>query len=324
MRAVHVVPLVLVAALAACGSPSPTPDVAHPVVTGNAAELSRIVTGPQAHFWPRPSPDGSMLLLHVRDDSKLGDDRFSIVKVDINKPGRTLVSERAAGEASWYPDNSNFVYVTTRTGTSRLVRSSIAGNASGMTFLTPSTAGEYETTPDVSADGKKIAFVTTLDRPKPGQKDFVGTHTLATINTDGSSFTIFAEGEYPRWSPDGKRLAYERLVGQHRQIFTIDLSFGGQVTQLTSGEEFNNEFPAWSSDGKYLAYVSTRDGARNIWAMHSDGTQQTQLTRGKNDDDHPSWSSDGYLYFSSKAAGNYEIWRIRPLLGGPVASGSGF
>ncbi|MDE3126684.1 MAG: PD40 domain-containing protein, partial [Gemmatimonadota bacterium] len=91
---------------------------------------------------------------------------------------------------------------------------------------------------------------------------------------------------------------------------------GGQVSQLTTGD-YNNTLPTWSPDGQWLAYASDREaGHRSIWAMKADGTSQTELTRGTSDDDEPAWSSDGYIYFSSKAAGNYEIWRIKPLLGG--------
>lgn len=310
----------LLVGLAACASAPPQPAITHPVVTGNAAELTRIVSGPEQRFWPRPSPDGTKLLLNVRDDSKIGNDRFSIDKVDVGKPGRTLVSQGDASSGNWYPDNSTFVYYTTRTGSARLVRSSVAGNAAGMTFLTPSPAGQYEMFPDVSTDGKRIVFQTSLDQPRyngKGQRDpnQVLTPTIATINADGSSFTIYTTGEHPRFSPDGKKIAYDLASGRYHQIFIIDISFGGQVSQLTTGD-YNNTLPSWSPDGQWLTYASDRDGGhRSIWAMKADGTSQTELTRGTSDDDEPAWSSDGYIYFSSKSAGNYEIWRIKPLLG---------
>lgn len=318
MRIVSVSPLVLVV-LAACASMPAVQAPSHPVVTGNAAELTRIVSGPEQRFWPRPSPDGQMLLLNVRDDSKAGNDRFSIDKVDVGKPGRTLVSQGDASSGNWYPDNATFVYYTTRMGSPRLVRSSVAGNAAGMTFLTPSPAGEFEMYPDVSTDGKRIVFETSLDKLRynaKGQREAgqVQTPTIATINADGSSFTIYTTGEHPRFSPDSKKIVYDLAVGKFHQIFAIDISFGGQITQLSSGDQ-NNGLPSWSPDGNWLTFTSDRDGAKSIWAMRADGTSQTELTRGGSDDDEPAWSSDGYIYFSSKAAGNYEIWRIRPLLG---------
>jgi len=61
--------------------------------------------------------------------------------------------------------------------------------------------------------------------------------------------------------------------------------------------------PAWSPSGNKIAFASLRSGTSHIYVMHADGTGTRQLTRGKQDDDHPSWSPDGRrLVFAREGA----------------------
>jgi TolB protein len=56
----------------------------------------------------------------------------------------------------------------------------------------------------------------------------------------------------PAWSPDGKKIAFARLVGGHPQIFVMNAN-GGGVRALTHGAPDHLD-PTWSPDGKTIAY----------------------------------------------------------------------
>ncbi|MFQ5537141.1 MAG: hypothetical protein ACE5GJ_06780 [Gemmatimonadota bacterium] len=297
-------------ALGACGggfqpAPEPVGPPPIPAVTGSATELQRVFESVHDTYWPRASQDGKYVLAHQRDDTKLGGERFSIVRVQVGSPGITPVSEGFADKPAWYPDNRRFVYTSTRTGSPRVVRSNAMGLGSGLTFVTSSISASSETNPDVSPDGKKIAFNTTIRNQV----------LLATVNSDGSEFTLYGEGVIPRWSPDGTKIAFQRAVGNWFQIFTMDLSSGGQVSQITAGE-VNHYMPTWSPDGSRIAYISDRADGRHLWIMTAEGANQTQLTSGSAEEVHPDWGHDGRIYFSSNAGGRYNVWRLRPVLEG--------
>jgi Tol biopolymer transport system component len=51
--------------------------------------------------------------------------------------------------------------------------------------------------------------------------------------------------------------------------------------------------PAWSPDATRIAFASRRSGSFDIYAMNADGTGTRQLTSGKHQDSHPTWSADG-------------------------------
>ena len=56
------------------------------------------------------------------------------------------------------------------------------------------------------------------------------------------------EYEFPRVSPDGKRIAFETTDGKEAVISIYELSGASSLRRLTFGG--NNRFPIWSADGR--------------------------------------------------------------------------
>ena len=56
----------------------------------------------------------------------------------------------------------------------------------------------------------------------------------------------------PTWSPDGKKIAFARLVGTHLQLYVMNADGSGQKA-LTHGVPDHLD-PAWSPDGKTIAF----------------------------------------------------------------------
>lgn len=104
--------------------------------------------------------------------------------------------------------------------------------------------------PQLSPDGKTVAF-TIGDVDKAANKTL--TH-IYTVWVDGSNLKQVTKGDKsnssPRWSPDGKKLAY--MTGG--QIWTMDPDGDDkeQITKISTGA--GN--PVWSPDGKWIAFNS--------------------------------------------------------------------
>lgn len=83
------------------------------------------------------------------------------------------------------------------------------------------------------------------------------------------------DGDLPDWSPDGKRIVYQKEQDGGKQLFVINVDGTGKK-QLTSGAAMHVD-AAWSADGNYIFYRSPEGGAWGIWRMNSDGSNPIKL-----------------------------------------------
>lgn len=102
---------------------------------------------------------------------------------------------------------------------------------------------------DFSRDGSRMAYVTnagtTTSKLWVSRSD--GSHAQS-ISSAGTEYI-----ELPRWSPDGKQLAFmARRVGQPYRIFLVSPS-GGQPREASHSAD-NQGAPTWTPDGRTLVY----------------------------------------------------------------------
>ncbi|MBC7833756.1 MAG: PD40 domain-containing protein, partial [Phycisphaerales bacterium] len=152
---------------------------------------------------------------------------------------------------------------------------------------------------DVSPDGATIVF------------DLLG--DLYTLPIGGGEAKPLTSGiawdMQPRFSPDGKRIAFtsDRAGGDNIWVINTD----GASPRQISKESFRLlNSPAWSPDGRYIAahkhFTSRRSlGAGEIWMYHADaegasgGLQLTTKPTDQKDLGEPAFSPDGrYVYYS--------------------------
>jgi len=116
-----------------------------------------------------------------------------------------------------------------------------------------------------------------------------------------------ADDEYPAWSPDGQKIAFDSDSSGNSEIYMMNAD-GSNPINLTKNKAIDNR-PAWSADGKKIAFFSDRDGNYEVYVMNADGSNPINLTNNKANDYRPAWSADGQkIVFMSNRDGNYEIY----------------
>lgn len=165
---------------------------------------------------------------------------------------------------------------------------------------------------DISPDSTEIAFASDRD----------GTQHIYVMNVDGSDLRRLTGGPsgdmYPRWSPDGKQIAFSRGVS----LYVMD-SDGSNVRRVLeavsdaspSSCEAGGFLGDWSSDGKQLTfYVSIATSQRQVCVVNVDGSGLRSVIGGPSGYHvEPAWSPDGeWIAFRDVHDHNGEIHIVKP------------
>jgi Tol biopolymer transport system component len=121
--------------------------------------------------------------------------------------------------------------------------------------------------------------------------------------------------QLPALSPDGTRIAYNRLdttvMGDDNDLFLMgtDGSFSANLTDTDSTGELA---PTFSPDGTKIALSANTDDAGEILVMGGDGSPPVNVTPGASDgfDSAPNYSPDGtkIAFTSDRDAGDTDVW----------------
>ncbi len=151
--------------------------------------------------------------------------------------------------------------------------------------LTNDPSNDFQ--PAISADGKKIAFVSNHENDKcEGEALFV-------INSDGGELKQLTDcvwPMFPAWSENGEMIAFSA----DGEIFIVSPDGSKEPINLTNSpeEEFS---PVISPDNKKIAYLSGGSSTWNVYIMDIDGSNKTQLTS-DGGEIGIDWSVDGRIF----------------------------
>lgn len=268
-------------------------------VTGSAGSLQRLTVGGPQEYVANLSPDMRWLLITVVDSDK----NNVIYKINLQTQSKVIMtpkhSKNKAGE--WLPNMSGIIFSTNRMGNYVIVQSLGISGEVGIRYITSASLGNARF-PDVSSNGQNIAFSIMSS-----QDD----NEIAIVNSDGTNLRVFGSGWSPQFSTDDTRICFLRKVANNVHIYTMDSSSGSNLIQLTTGES-KNYSPSWSPDGTKIAFTSNCTGQRrHIFVVDRNGQNLLQLTDGNFDVMCSKWGKDGYIYFSSNAGDNWDIWRLK-------------
>jgi len=204
--------------------------------------------------------------------------------------------------------------------------------------------------PSLSPDGEWIAYtVSTTDRDADADQTDIwlarydGSQVIQVTRSTSSEHS-------PRWSPDGRRLAFlsdrvDEKAGD--QIWVLEMA-GGEAQQRSRFETAITDF-AWSPDGRRIVFSARlpryedgdedlpapividrlwfksdaagylREERSHLYLLDVESGATQQLTDGAFDDVQPAWSPDGtQIVFVSKrgeapdAHGNWDLYVVAP------------
>jgi Tol biopolymer transport system component len=269
------------------------------------------------------SPDGTRLLYTwgvipfgvLGEEVGLSASDVYVVGLDGSAPIALTDSADASG-ASWSPNGTKIVFHRTTAGRGPGPLDLYVMNSDGgeQMRLTVDPGGAYDPawqpvplqeppSPKPPLANGVIAFFSI------GYNDPGGTHTIYTIDPDGTDLTRIIGPMYSSgmsWSPDGTSLAFGRGLGKgESEIVITELVEGGETWTLTT---YNNpQDPAWSPDGTRIAFFTGLSGAA-IHVISIEGGEPVKLTDPPSHcgDTDPAWSPDGSkIAFNRSCSGKF-------------------
>lgn len=255
------------------------------------------------------------------------DGNLEIYTMEANGSNRINLTHQSASDhdPAWSPDGKQIAFISDRTGSSEIFV--LSSNGEGLLQLTQDSGIKWFPPLTWSPDGKIITAAGSLDGNELHaqiyliRKDGIGSQPLK------ASF----QGAYPRWSPDGKWIAWRAFDNGDPALF-IKAVDGGQEQRISVSPENQDRYGvmkddfAWSPDSTKIAYLAIgplvgkapnfqfpfQARARiQVYDMAA-STTQTLLDIGLPNNIHfLRWSPDGKLLMYVQEIGMSGCWTVR-------------
>jgi Tol biopolymer transport system component len=202
---------------------------------------------------------------------------------------------------SWSPDGNRIAYQ--HSTLAQVAIDVMQADGSDQTLVVTEAAGAAW-----SPDGRELA-ISNLQPSKRG----LALVDLDDIGAGRRQITTVGDlvpEEYPAWSPDGLRLAFNSHRAGTSDVWAADRD-GSHLVNLTANPALEVS-PSWSPAGTRIAFSSDRSAGGDVYLMDPDGSDLVRLTDDPAYDGGPVWSPDGrYLIFASRRGGGLGIWVMR-------------
>jgi TolB protein len=203
------------------------------------------------------SPDGKQL---VYISVIAGKEQFIRMGLDRSNPVQITRDDADHEDPAWSPDGSKIAFVLIRPGLEQIQIMNPDG--SGVEAVSPA---EHKTIhPSWTPDSQNILYCTDDDLRPPAKNDA----EIYSINLASRQITKLISGgvnTYPAVSPDGKRIAFRRMVETTNSEVFVANSDGSAAVNLTNNPAFDS-WPAWFPKGTKIA-ASNRAGNREIYPL---------------------------------------------------------
>jgi dipeptidyl aminopeptidase/acylaminoacyl peptidase len=249
----------------------------------DGTQTVRLTSSTESETSPRWSPDGrSLAFLSGRQDGK--GDQVWVLDRRGGEAQRLTTIKGGVDAMQWSPDSKRLVLVATIDLDSTKADTSRKRPIVIDRYLFKDDGAGYLTT--------KRSHLLLFD---------VATKQVDTLTTGP------ADDDDPRWSPDGRRIAFVRSpvpepgTGQQSDVYVVDARVGATPKALTSFPGPDRGPLAWSPDGAWVAFFRTDEPkyyayqARTLAIVKSDGSAPARVLTAAFDRplDAPTFSADG-------------------------------
>ncbi|MEP6633091.1 MAG: hypothetical protein ABJA62_02680 [Luteimonas sp.] len=233
---------------------------------------------------PSFAPDGKRLVYIT-----VVEDKEQLFTMNADGSDRRQITHDASDheDPAWSPDGKRIAYVSIHDGFQIITL--IDPDGSHPEALTPQDIHVIH--PRWHPDGARLAYCTTDDLNPPAknaseiQEIDLRTRKIKTLVTGGIN-------TYPAFSPDGRKLAFRKFVGESNSEVFVANSDGSDAKNVSNDPAIDG-WPAWSPDGAHIAFASNRRFSFQIFLMRADGSDVRLVANTDGRATAPTWAPNG-------------------------------
>ena len=231
------------------------------------------------------SPDGKSIAFVFRGN-------VFVTSADYPTTKQITTTPESEYQVTWGDDNRTLYYTSERDGRYNIYKATIVrDDEKDFPHATSireerlfANDGHERTMPQLSPDGKKLAFV--YDRTQLAVQDLASGNVK--VLTDGHTNASRDRGFDFSWSPDSKWITMEAVTNQHDPYSDIIIlnPENGEMTNITNSG-YMDVSPRWVMDGNAIMFATERYGMR---AHASWGSQNDVMLVFMNQDALDKWN----------------------------------
>ena len=269
----------------------------------------------ESDYDPEVSRDGKTLAF-LRQQST---DYAGVYVVPIlgGEPTELATADGAARGLAWFPNGKAIILAGRLKGAEGLWKIALGGQYE-LFYPTLKTKAAF---PAFTAQGDGLGLSLLWYEESIWRLDLTKKELPASLIS-----SLDAASEFPQYSPDGERIAFQSDRSGNWEIWACDRG-GLHPERLTSFAGPPAGYPRWSPDGRQIVFDVRGEHGSEIYFVSRDGGSPRRLVTGSAKDEVPSWSHDGrWVYFGSERGGVWQIWKT-PAAGGnseQVTKGGGY
>jgi Tol biopolymer transport system component/DNA-binding winged helix-turn-helix (wHTH) protein len=280
-------------------------------------------TLPGSEIEPAMSPDGTRVAFTMNFNQTPMTSSLYVLTLGASSPLRIPFGRGDCLSPAWSPDGSRLAFMRHDATISyhEIVIVPVAGGTERIVGKVLSQGHGIDWSPDER-------FLVVNDTKAPGQPDGLYLFSLE----DGSKRHLvtppqgYESDSWPRFSPDGKSLAFIRQKGSPSEsvedyniadLYILDLQTLN-ARRLTH-DNVTMAGVDWMPDGRHLVFASTRGfGGRHLWIIPASGGTPQLFEAGLGIAEHPSIARHGKTRIVwALAPMDASIWRVPGPLGDP-------
>ena len=252
---------------------------------------------------PAISPDGRQIAYVWNPDDRQGTELY-LKLVGTGEPVRLTNKFGDESSPAWSPDGKYIAFLRVQTDFAEL-------------FVMPSLGGSERKLCDVQSidsfvtwtpDGQSVVTSSPISGSDKEQQALLKVDVESSAQQFITNPPALMVDDVPRFSPDGKTLAFRRALNRgHSEIF-LGNPDGSQVRQLTNLNAPIHGF-TWAAGGREIVLAMYREGSNGLWRVSVETGAAIPFEAAGRSATHPALSADGLLTYVESLV-DTNIWQI--------------